>query len=929
MSKFSSHRANKLQHRSLSQALCWWLPTLACWGSLLGLPTSQAYATTSSTTSVPSQNYADQSKTVNAVSNSAAVAATNAAATAANTADAVANQVGEAFTEQTQVGVEEKKTLEQLFDTTNVHTVYRNDLQITYGKDFTQFMLDPSTIPHVTINSEVNAFTVFRYYLIANKVRHLNMPDAYPETYKYTQEVYKALLACESVFPQGSDELKDGSIVAYQGNILSVEQAHTKLDNYNRGYNKHYVTQFKAYLTHPCVQQALAQAASIDEAKFITEQLRNPNFIDTLQNGYRRLFTTYYSRPENYFQTPPLVFTNQLADNGEVTVIAQAMEQYEKSSKAKLIRNNSKQETDYQRFLDYAQVDQKAIMTVTNGKVFTTKVRGLGSNDFVAAQGGTSIYAQVGQNVANAIQTINEVNADGSLRHRFTVYKVVNNALLGKGFYNAKVNVQQVSDKEFFVTIDPGKPVLVIDKSQIQVKGQGSGESTLYSNFPAKVTAPGNVLNFGDYNAVKGNLSSGAEEEGYLDAYFENSQILINPHNNTAYWNLTFNTGQRYRIGKIVVQGGPVDHRLVYHMTQLTPLEPYSQTDLALSITRLQSTKNFDSIDVQTFVDNESKTVDLLYTLEAAKQNNLEASLGYDTLERVRTKLNYERLYVNRWGGSINSYLYLSNLNQRFTFNYKHPYIYSPIDKFFNVGVTVAREYQSQLLYYSRSVVGYLNYSRLPVSNWQLSSSLYVRKDLWQELGTKYNQNLAYSDFTLARSGLTTDVSLTLRSTFGLDWFLKKNPKFTSLTFKASHIFQLSEKNALQLGVRLGKITSSNFRNLAPSLRFYSGGANSLRGYGYQSISSYKGMNDIGSNSQAEFTAEYLRTIANNLQLAFFVDGGNSSDHIKFDNLYYGGGFGVRYNLPVGYAKFDIAYPFQKGFSWSKIFFYLGIYASF
>lgn len=100
--------------------------------------------------------------------------------------------------------------------------------------------------------------------------------------------------------------------------------------------------------------------------------------------------------------------------------------------------------------------------------------------------------------------------------------------------------------------------------------------------------------------------------------------------------------------------------------------------------------------------------------------------------------------------------------------------------------------------------------------------------------------------------------------------------------------------------------------------RFYLGGAESVRGYKYGTISPVdeKG-NFVGGEAYGLLSFELRYLFKENLQLAFFYDAGNVFEKFKdFDvNLsdwYSSVGVGFRYLTPVGPLRFDYGYKLKK-----------------
>lgn len=104
----------------------------------------------------------------------------------------------------------------------------------------------------------------------------------------------------------------------------------------------------------------------------------------------------------------------------------------------------------------------------------------------------------------------------------------------------------------------------------------------------------------------------------------------------------------------------------------------------------------------------------------------------------------------------------------------------------------------------------------------------------------------------------------------------------------------------------LGVTLVDSIDNLLPSLRFYTGGDNSIRGYAYKSL----GTKD---SSGAVIDGRYLvvgsveleRAVAANFSLATFWDVGTATDDLALD-FSQGVGAGVRYRLPFGQIRLDV-----------------------
>jgi outer membrane translocation and assembly module TamA len=100
--------------------------------------------------------------------------------------------------------------------------------------------------------------------------------------------------------------------------------------------------------------------------------------------------------------------------------------------------------------------------------------------------------------------------------------------------------------------------------------------------------------------------------------------------------------------------------------------------------------------------------------------------------------------------------------------------------------------------------------------------------------------------------------------------------------------------------------------NVPFSKKFFLGGASSIRGWGRYEISPLSGGgNPLGGNSMFMFSSELRAVIRGNLGGVLFLDGGNvweSGWTVRFDDLRYAVGPGVRYLTPVGPVRFDVGW---------------------
>ncbi len=109
---------------------------------------------------------------------------------------------------------------------------------------------------------------------------------------------------------------------------------------------------------------------------------------------------------------------------------------------------------------------------------------------------------------------------------------------------------------------------------------------------------------------------------------------------------------------------------------------------------------------------------------------------------------------------------------------------------------------------------------------------------------------------------------------------------------------------------QFGGNLTDDYKGIPPSLRFFAGGAQSVRGYDYQDLSPKNSDNDrIGGRFMLVGSAEYQYSLTDKWRIAAFTDRGNAFNSLTGASLKSSVGFGVRWVSPVGPIRADIAQP--------------------
>jgi len=525
--------------------------------------------------------------------------------------------------------------------------------------------------------------------------------------------------------------------------------------------------------------------------------------------------------------------------------------------------------------------------------------------------------------------TIPECNADrGDVRQFFTtVKKHLRKASRALGYYDAEfVSGGKIVDGcwALRLRITPGKPSKIVSQS-ISVVGEGSNLpifKKLLSELPYKV---GDVLNHDLYSTFKTNLSEAAQARGFFDAEFLEHNIRVNPLAHQASVNLKLNTGKRYRYGEVTVEQDVLDDKTIQNYLVLRSGEPYKTEDLLKQQQLLQQSGYFKTINIEVLRDQASNAqVPVHISLSAKKRNayKLRAGYGSDTGPRVIVEMN--RRWTGRGGKQFKTLAQYSQKEKKVSLNLLNPQK-KPEDDTLVYTIDWVETTEDSSESQVTTIGG--KFTRKTPNDWVQSASL----------GLSYEETNFYvdDDFDINATYLLLGLGLEKTKADNLlfplnGWRLKYETNFGSkailsdqdvfqLKISGKHIKSVSNGGRILSRFDLGSTVVNDFSELPQSLRFYSGGQNSVRGYGFHDLGEIESVKDtdtgefedinIGGRNLLNLSLEYQHPINDQWSAAVFVDAGNAFDDWGNYSLEVGTGFGARWKSPIGPVRIDLGFP--------------------
>jgi translocation and assembly module TamA len=529
------------------------------------------------------------------------------------------------------------------------------------------------------------------------------------------------------------------------------------------------------------------------------------------------------------------------------------------------------------------------------------------------------LKGELQRNVRVRLSTIgaDEITADARFQAR--VDSAIREGLRALGYYEPKI------DFTFRPAVKGGRPVLVaavspgppvkIAAATIILRGDARRDASYQRLVQRSRPAVGTVLNHGDYTAFIDGMTGLAVRNGYFDAEFLKRQLAVSPARREAFWNVDFDSGQRYRFGEIRFHGSQIRTDYLQNIPSIHPGDEYSATALAELNRQLSATNWFNSVVVSPdlVAGKKSKVLPLDAVVTPRSRNIIETGAGFasDIGPRVRTTWN--RPWLNSMGHSFQTGLSLSAPEQALDFSYKIPVQRSPLEQYYLLQSGFKREDLND----TKSDSTTLNVARFWdfSTGWQRSVNLRWSLDHFTQANVTDTTMLIYPGFTINRTrqrggamptwGDSQRYSLDVSDTAwgsDIDFFI--------LQAQNVWVRTLEEKHRFVARYNLGWIETNNFERVPPSLRFFAGGDRSIRGYRFRSISPRDADGKlIGASQTATGSLEYQYNVTGRWWGAAFIDSGQAVNDIRHTNLKTGAGIGVRWQSPVGPIKLDIATP--------------------
>lgn len=503
--------------------------------------------------------------------------------------------------------------------------------------------------------------------------------------------------------------------------------------------------------------------------------------------------------------------------------------------------------------------------------------------------------------------------SEGRLRHLHRKAATeITQALQPYGYYKPEIKAElsEVKPTQWLATytLNPGPPI-PISEFNITLSEEIKNDPEFQTLLEEISLHKGDTFNHIEYEKIKTSLARLAAERGYFQAIFTEHRVEINLKTYDVRIHLNYNGGKRYHFGKVTLNQDVLDPLFLHKYITFKQGDPYSLSDLIDLQQALSDSDYFSSVEVVTEkVAENSDEVPITVNLAPRNRNRYSIGLGYGTDTGARAKFGWEMPQVNRNGHRLSTEAKVSELGYSVGIQYRVPVLNPRTDQMiYSAGVNNEKTTTSDS---TVSTIGAsLNNS---LGLWRQSIALNYQQEEFIVGADQGLSKLLMPSISLSRTwgrniiytidGLRFDIGLR-----GANTSLLSDNNFLQLQGGLKAISSLGQNNRIIARGKLGTTWTDDFRQLPSSVRFFAGGAQSVRGYAYQSLGPLDNFgNVIGGRHLMIGSIEFEHSLSDKWGAAIFYDAGNAYDYID-DKLEHGAGIGFRWKSPIGPVRFDIA----------------------
>lgn len=493
--------------------------------------------------------------------------------------------------------------------------------------------------------------------------------------------------------------------------------------------------------------------------------------------------------------------------------------------------------------------------------------------------------------------------------------KEIREILATEGYFSPAIERQDLEGERLRVVVTPGRrtSISALDLRFVgDISGSGGDRPERLVALQAAWSLPvGQPFRQADWDAAKQRLLDALSSREYAAARISDSRALIDPETASARLEVEVDSGPVFRFGAVQINGlSDYDASLIARYRPPEVGELYSQERLLRFQTALQNTSYFASVVVD--IDRSSATPDAVpvrVDVTEAKPRRIGFGAGASSNTGYRVETSYRDAHFMGQPWNLVSGV---RLEQRRQLGYADVFLPPSLSGYLDSVGALAEHTNIAGLQTQRQSIGVVR--TIPRGNMENRLALNYQHEILTPEGSLRS----------SRSALTANWSWTYRAVDnmldprhgqvvnfqlgGASRALLSDRNFVRLYGRYQHFFPIGERDVLILRAEGGMTIAANRDGVPQDFLFRTGGAQTVRGYAYQSLGVTEGSATVGGRYLAVTSAEYVHWYEGNWGVAAFVDAGNANDQRELFKMNLGYGFGPRWRSPAGPIAVDLAY---------------------
>jgi translocation and assembly module TamA len=493
--------------------------------------------------------------------------------------------------------------------------------------------------------------------------------------------------------------------------------------------------------------------------------------------------------------------------------------------------------------------------------------------------------------------------------------KEIREMLATEGYFSPTIERKDLEDGRLLVVVTPGGRTHI---SSVDLRftgdltgGEGDRPARLAALRNAWGLQAGQPFRQADWDAAKQRLLDALSTREYAAASIVDSQAVINPDTASAELKVEVDSGPVFRFGPMEVSGlADYDASLVERYRPPERGEPYSQERLLRFQTALQNTSYFASVVVD--IDRSTPTpeaVPVRVMVIEAKPRRIGFGSGISSNTGYRVETSYRDAHFMGQPWTLVSGV---RVEQRRQLGYADVFLPPSLSGHLDSFGVLAEHTNISGLQTQRQSIGVVR--TIPRGSMENRLALNFQHEILTPEGSLRS----------SRSALTANWSWTYRAVDnivdprrgqvvnfqlgGASRAFLSDRNFVRLYGRYQHFFPVGERDVLILRAEGGMTLAASRDGVPQDFLFRTGGAQTVRGYAYQSLGVTEGSATVGGRYLAVTSAEYVHWYEGNWGVAAFVDAGNANDERELFKMNLGYGVGPRWRSPAGPIAVDLAY---------------------